>query len=343
MTERLPEYADVLSDPGAAEVLAGFELAETKSGYNNTISIWENQVAERRVARVLGNVPGSFDPQFSQLAPVLAGDRLDKEQIILGALKSMGFPVPICLYHVPSSNISVYEWAEGALLDFDACKQLPYGTRQAVGNKLGAFLGALHGASVNGQAENLLDVVPGKYSFATPKDKHYWRFAQSVAMLAAAGTLQTSESEQIASAGQQWLGALPASDFRLIHGDFYSRNIFINPATLDITAVIDWVDSAEIDDPLADVLLTAGWYAFDDNLTDILDIGNQAAFLSVLEGYGANIAQPEGLGGCIALFKIYSLLWHLRVLVAETVKGNQETIEQFKGTLASLLNVIERT
>lgn len=331
---------DILPDR-ANESLDGYSVIQTMAGYNNTVSVWQNEAGSRLVTRTIDASPVDAGSELTKLHPLLNPQRLDYECAILLTLEALQQPVSPCVHHDLGDATTVYEYVNGDLLDYKTYRsQFPEATGE-IGRNLGAFLYSLHHTSLEGIGSDLLEVIPGKYDFSNPKDKHAWRLQQSLTYLSETAVFTVAEVDAIKSIAERWLTDAPDSAFSLIHGDLCSNNVFLKPGTFEIKAVIDWVDSAEVDDPLLDLFLAAGWYAFDYDLSDIDDAASLMAFQSVIEGYGQKLDAVDDLQSCLQLFKTYNLLWHLRILAASQIRGQLDTVEEFKGTLASLLMLAE--
>lgn len=316
------------------DFLNGYQLAFDKSGYSNKVSIWINSEGQKLVVRRTSEIT-CHDPEIVALSPFLNPDKLNKEFVILKFLEAQSLPIARCVHHEPS-ELSVYQWAAGTELDYQDYAKRPINERIRVGNNLGKLLGQFHNSQQGFENQVLLDKVPGRFGHKTPKDKHLWRLDASTTYLERQGVITEKDAKNLRAFGLGEFAKIPDTEFCVIHGDMYSRNIFIDPNSLKITAIIDWIDTSEVDDPLADLLLTARWYSFNDELTDTSNPANRDVFYSVVQGYREvnNLLLEQD---AILLYKFYDLLWHLRVLVAEQAKGNAQTIEQFRTTLLLLL------
>ncbi len=325
-----------MKEPGSGKqinFLDGYQLVSVRSGYNNEIGIWEQPEKPRIVTRKLREM-GSEYADLSVLSPSLSPDKLEKEFVLLRFLEGRHLPIARCLYHEPS--ISVYEWAAGKELDFEEFKQHPIKQRVTMGTNLGGFLGKFHNSQKSSEGQKLINQVPGQFGHTTLREKHLWRLDSSIRYLEQQGAIDGDTAKRVRTLGTSRINQVPETSFRVIHGDLYSRNIFIDPNNFDITAVIDWIDASEVDDPYADLLLTARWYGFNDDLTDLDLQSNRDSFYSVIRGY-EDLTHTKVEQDPLELFKTYDLLWHMRVLVAEQAKRNNQIVKQFGATLHNLL------
>lgn len=314
------------------EFLQGATLLATKSGYNNEVSIWQKGT-EKYVLRKPREFKG-LDSNISNLSPFIGPNKLDKEFEILNFLKTANLPIAECVYHEPNS-LSVYDWAIGEELDFKDPK-FTHEQRKLLGFNLGKFLAKFHRSQEALEGESLIQNLKDKHGFKDTKSKHIYRLNESIFYLLENKVFSPQESIEVANFGVKNINNIPQMPFRLIHGDVYSRNVFINPDSFEISTVIDWIDASEVDDPLADLLLTARWFAFDDYLSDAENENSIYDFNNVISGYASVLKVPLKHSP-LNLYKFYDLLWHLRVLVAENVKGNFQAINQYKQTLKSLI------
>ncbi|MFX0033136.1 MAG: phosphotransferase family protein [Candidatus Hodarchaeota archaeon] len=177
---------------------------------------------------------------------------IEREILMLNIIKGyvpFSIPNPIYISTEPDNPFVGYEKIQGTRLS-QCFEKTSKNQKKKIAKQIGFFLSQLH-------SDKLHDIVlnEAKQSYSSKQYKKEWsNYYQEI---------QTTIFPIMNSAQKEWLNKLFTKFFEreenfkfkptLIHGDFDTSNILVDPKTFEITGIIDFEDS-RIYDPAADFL-----------------------------------------------------------------------------------------
>lgn len=237
------------------------------------------------------------NPDLSHLSPYFHSDRLNKVVVLADILIQNGIPIP---HVIDFDNHSPKQWilmekVKGINLG-EVFSSLNMEEKTKVVKQMAKLLSDIHNVELRDEIREDIG-VEGESREVTE---------EIVSLLVNNGILDSGVGLDIIEWHQK-LDTTSAADRRsLIHRDFFQKNIFIDPNTLDITGVIDWGDTAHIGNTIKDAILAAKW------ITDSLDSEERKIiFNTFIVEYNRFTNTPINLDNVEKLVELYSIEWYL--------------------------------
>lgn len=316
-------------------ILKDSTLIESKQGYNNLVEIRRSSTGQRFVYKFQGSLPNTR-PDLLELTPFLYNHKIEKEVKICNLLQP-SLPVPYCS-SLKESGTAIYEFIEGTEVTIPWLQSLTVTKRLKLAGSIGELIAKLQFLQDDKLLQLLADACGDKSVNRNVRSRHMQRATKSLLLLKHEQVLTTSQTHKMQDIVTKLLPKVPLSPLRLIHGDIYFGNFFVDPS-LSITGLIDWADSSEIDDPLLELVLTARWLSFSEFYEDWNNPKCHQYFDATIAKF--NDLSPTKFDPrlCKDLIVFYEILWHCKVLIAEHAKKNKTNVTHFCHTLEKVLEV----
>lgn len=289
---------------------------------------------ERPMGRdVLQVIHPSFAPEHQLLSAYFHPNKGAKIAALQSLLARGDIPVPRVLglgKGEPAPWI-VTEFAQGKNLA-EIYENLNQEERLKVVKNMGRLLGQIHTIPVT---QELADIIypREKPNLKNTIDRHSQRFETICRLLYERGAIDREMFFKAIGWHVQHQNDLPSISPVFVHRDFFQRNVFVDTETLDIKSVIDWGDTADIDDPVKDATLAAWWIADNFDTQENLDI-----FKAFLEAYNDLAPSPVDLDKAKSLLEIYNLQWYCELALYETYKGSRSELMGYLERVCRIIN-----
>lgn len=243
--------------------------------------------------------------------------RLDKVIALQPVLKKYGIPAPKVLVKgngFPAPWV-VFERAEGVNL----ATVFPYlsnAQREISLENMAACLSNIH----NIPLDEITDI-------SMLQKQHPDRFYLLVSALVDFLLLKDYQAYQAVDYFNARLNPPNQEQEALIHRDFFQRNIFINPESLQITSVIDWGDTCQIGNITEDVLLAADWIAGQDS----------NAFWNFIHYYNYYASQRINIRLVPQLLEGYKLQWFCEMALYNYIRKDETQLQKQLRRINNLL------
>lgn len=177
-----------------------------------------------------------------------------REARILSALADTDVPVPAILGVCDDASVApvplvVMEFVSGVVLDnIETARALSPSTRAAVADSMVATLAQIH--AVDLEAVGLADLASHKPYAARQLKRWSAQWEKS----------KTRELADLDALTRRLSAQIPEQhETRLVHGDFHTRNVMVDPGDGRVCAALDW-ELSTLGDPLADIGSTLAYW-----------------------------------------------------------------------------------
>ncbi len=307
-----------------------------KEGFNNRTTFLVDDNGNKYAGKTMKEQP-SVEEGIIEIAPALDPNKIKKEVLISNELGKIGFPTPPCVfYDEESPRFAIFRWVDGQEVNFNEIREKSLELRLKFASTIGTFVGTFFEIQKGELLNFFLNKIPGRANFSSVRDKHRYRFEKSKSYLASLNILSPEEEVKIDKVFNDNIDLVPESEFKLVHGDIYSGNLFMSSED-HVNGLIDWSDSAEIDDPLIDNVLTARWLAFDGELNNYVDSNSQIVFDKFISAANTKAHTNYDSRLCYQLIPFFDTLWHLKILVTEHHRVSDAGVRFFEANLRKLL------
>lgn len=287
---------------------------------NTTFLIHHNE--EEEILLIANNSPRA---DLQRLSPYFHPDKLSKNLIVADISNRFKIPIPKILTHSQDAPMSwmLIEKANGVNLEnlFDS---LSPKRKVKVIQKLAKTLSDIHTIPLSE-----LEQISPLLGVEADQGENVF---QTISILLNLNVISQGFAEQARDWYMKHSLVLPSPTKSLVHRDYYQRNVFVDPVTLDVTGIIDWTDTAHIGDPVKDALLAAKWIAGNMNQEE-----GRIFFYTFLTEYNKTAKQSINLEDARANLAIYNFQWYFEAALFTLYRGDNVQVKKQLKRVADML------
>lgn len=251
---------------------------------------------------------------LGHLSPYFHPDKLRKIEMLTNILTQYGIPIPkiilsgqgnpipwILTEQVPGENLNNY------------FPQLTSEQKLKVVKKMAAQLSRIHMIP-----STAFKSMP---SISNVEENHQQLVDDTLQALQDEGVLSLENCIAIDEWYKKYASILPQFQKGLVHRDYFQRNIFVDPLSLEVTGIIDWGDTAHVGDVIKDTILAAKWIADDISTKEGMNM-----FITFLETYNDRSPIKIDLNKALSYLAVYTVEWCLETALFTHYMGNQTQV-----------------